>query len=451
MSEWHPDRAALQKFLADRLTAAETRALQRHLFLCPACEERLIGLLPAAHGAANGAGSEGGDQTLIRDVLAELRAGRWSELLARERSAAPELWRELAGLAAAGRHRRVADDPRFQTWGLFELLLDNALAAALAEPRQAEEQLRLAVDLADRLSPDRYGRGAVAAAQARAWAYLGNALRILSDFRRAEQAFERAELHLSQSWLDPLDEALLLELKGSLRRAQRRFGEALGLLEDAVALYREIHEPHLQGRALMKTGLALQYQGDFAAAIACFRDSLSLLDGRTEPRLVAASRYNLSNCLFDSGRTDEAAALIPETRRLMEQVGTPSDLVHLRWLEAKVAAARGSTAEAEQAFREAKEAFGAARAAFDAALVALELAALYAREGRTADVKPLAEEILPIFRSCEVPQEALAALIVFQQAAEREQLTLGLVEEVTHFLERVRANPDLRFRDDATA
>jgi hypothetical protein len=63
-------------------------------------------------------------------------------------------------------------------------------------------------------------------------------------------------------------------------------------------------------------------------------------------------------------------------------------------------------------------------------------------------VKPLAEEIIPIFRSCEVPQEALAALIVFQKAAEMEQLTVSLVEEVTEFLEQVRTNPSLRFRSE---
>jgi hypothetical protein len=54
-------------------------------------------------------------------------------------------------------------------------------------------------------------------------------------------------------------------------------------------------------------------------------------------------------------------------------------------------------------------------------------------------VKRLAGEILPIFRSCEVPQEALAAFIVFQKAAEMEQLTLGMVEEVSTVLRRCGA------------
>src|SRR6185436_5298790 len=135
------------------------------------------------------------------------------------------------------------------------------------------------------------------AAKSRTWAYLGNTLRLLSDFRQAEQAFQMAELYLSQSWHDPLDEALILDLKGSLRRAQRRFEESVSLLDDAIGLYREVNEPHLQGRAMMTKGLVLQYNNDFPGATACFRTSLLLLDGAQEPRLVVASQFNLINCL----------------------------------------------------------------------------------------------------------------------------------------------------------
>jgi hypothetical protein len=55
--------------------------------------------------------------------------------------------------------------------------------------------------------------------------------------------------------------------------------------------------------------------------------------------------------------------------------------------------------------------------------------------------------MLPVFRSRDVPREALAALIVFQQAAEMEQLTLGLVEEVASYLKRARTDSSLRFRE----
>ena len=453
MRESHPDRAVLEKFLRNHMPDAESRMLQRHLLTCQACEERLISLLPAPKETGRDFSEEAGYRRIIRELLDDTRsaADRRQSLLLRERSEAEELWRTLEGKSFEEARELVRSDPEYWSWGFFERLFEEGRHSALVEPRRSEEQLRLALEVTDHLDPEIYGPGLAEAAKTRAWAYLGNSLRILSDFRRAERAFQMAELFFSQSWLDPLDEALLLELKSSLRRAQRRFDESLRLLDDAILLYRELHETHLEGRTLMLKGLGLQYTGDFPGATTCFRESLSLLDETEEPRLAVLCRFNLVHCLYDSGHAGEAAVLIPEARRLMEQFGTSSDLLHLRGLEGAVAAALGKPAEAEQAFLEVKEAFTNCLAAFDAALVTLELASLYSRQGRTAEVKQLVEEIIPIFQSCEVPQEALAALIVLRKAAEMEQLTLGLVEEVASFLEKVRVNPTLRFRENDEA
>ena len=358
----------------------------------------------------------------------------------RERREAQELWRELRGLHLSKESSRIAAVPRYRSRGLCELLVEEARRTVLVEPRRAEEELRLALEIAETLDPDLYGPGAVEAIQAKAWAWLGNCQRVLTDFHQAENAFRMAELYFIESWLDPLDEALILELKGSLRRGQRRFAESIRLFDEAIALLREVGEIHLQGLALVAKGLALQYKGDLHAAAECYRHSLDLLDGGEDPRAVYACHFNLLSCLFDSGEVHEAAGLIPEVWRRLEQGGSRHDGFRLRWLEGRVAAALGQAVEAEKIFLEVKEAFVAEGIPFDVALASLDLAALYARTGRTADVKRLAGEILPIFRSCKVPQEALAALIVFRKAAEMEQLTLGVVEEVSTALRRCGAD-----------
>lgn len=453
MTEWHPDRRTLERFLEDQLPEEQCRTLQRHIFTCARCEQRLIEILPPLPGGDGDTDTAGTSEyrDLIRQVLVEARLeGEQRRVwLAAERKEAGTLWRRIHDLDLAARRELVWEDPRFQSWGFFELLLDKARWTVLEEPRKAEEMLRLALDVAEHLDPETYGPGSVSSARARAWSGLGNALRVLADFRQAEHAFRQAEIHLSNGWLDPLDEALLLEYKASLRRAQRRFDDALELLDSAVALYREVNEPQGQGRAMMGKGLVLRYNDDPEAASACFRESLFLLDGGEEPRLLALSQTNLIGCLVDSGRAEEAAALIPESVKLIGEVGHRSDLLHLRWIEGLAAVALGRDQQAERIFLELIDAFTQDRLAYNVALVSLDLSAVYARQGRAADVKRLASEMLPIFQSCEVHREAIAALIVFQKAAEMEQLSLGLVEEVTTFLKKVRTNPNLRFRDSS--
>ena len=62
MIEWHPDRETLERFLDDELPEELSRTLQRHLFTCSGCEERLIDILPAPScGARRGPARYGFD------------------------------------------------------------------------------------------------------------------------------------------------------------------------------------------------------------------------------------------------------------------------------------------------------------------------------------------------------------------------------------------------------
>jgi tetratricopeptide (TPR) repeat protein len=450
MEHLHLDCETLERFLADDLTPEEDRSLQRHVFTCARCEERLVGLLSLGGSALPGSfrAEEPAHREVIRTVVEEGRqsAGRLQEDLALERAEAASRWRDLERLGQEERRNLVWNDPRYQTWGFFELLADLCHDVLVQEPRKAEDVARLALDVAEQLSAVRYGAPAVEAAKARAWTHLANALRVLSDFRQAEQAFQTAELHLSRSWLDPLDEALLLEFRAPLRRAQGRFEEALEMLDTAIAIYREVNEPHLHGRVLLIKGVTFHYQGNLEAAAECYRHGLFLIDRMREPRLVVSARNNLVLVLHESGRSAEAALLLPEARQLVEREGKRPDLLRLEWVAGRVLTALGHWEEAEQAYTQVREGFAEEGLAFDAALASLDLAALLARLGRTAEVKRLAAEMLPVFQSREVHREALAAFLVFQQAAEREQLTLGLVEEVSSYLKKSRGNPQIRFR-----
>ena len=72
----------------------------------------------------------------------------------------------------------------------------------------------------------------------------------------------------------------------------------------------------------------------------------------------------------------------------------------------------------------------------DAALVSLDLVVLHARRGDTARNRQLAAEMLPIFEAGGVHPDALAALLLFQQAAEAEEVTVDLVGQVAASVRR---------------
>jgi hypothetical protein len=115
------------------------------------------------------------------------------------------------------------------------------------------------------------------------------------------------------------------------------------------------------------------------------------------------------------------------------------------WVAGKIARGLGRNREAEARLQAAREGFIASGETFASALVSLELAALYARQNRTAELKQVAEEMLTIFSSGQIPREALAALSFLQQAALAERANLELVTRVATFVKRLQSDPNLSF------
>jgi hypothetical protein len=82
---------------------------------------------------------------------------------------------------------------------------------------------------------------------------------------------------------------------------------------------------------------------------------------------------------------------------------------------------------------------------YSAALADLEIAVLLLAEGRSAEVKAMARELVAAFESRNIHREALAALRLFQEAAEREEATAELARQVLRYLFRARYDQGLRF------
>lgn len=397
----------------------------------PSREERRQ--LPTGEPPERGRRAAGFDGPMRR-ALGRVEALR--ERYRAERQAAPSLAAELLAHPPARQRLLVKNRPRFRTWGLCEHLLERGREQRFAEPAAYEAYALLAIAVAEALPESVYGRPLVEDLLASGWAELGNARRILSDFRSAERAFLTAGAHLARGCGDPLERARLADLEASLRNAQGRTDEAHALLDRAIGIYRLYGARHREGRALVKKALAHHYAGESETAVAVLAAGLPLADPRREPRLVLTARHNLAEWLRELGRYDEALSTIAESRPLYLAYAEPLDLVRLRQVEGRIASALGRDREAEAALREARQGFIGKGIGFDAALVSLDLAALYARQGRSREVRVLGEEMLGVFGSRGVHAEAMAALILFEQAAAAEQVTAALVREVSRRLER---------------
>ena len=418
MEESHLPLDVMAKWLAGKLEHEEVvrRIIPHIVSRCPVCRERY---------------------EEMKKILKE--QGHWDETVALfEGQEAPELFQRIAELPYDEQLRIVAEDESFHSWGFCQLLLNKSRETVSEDPAKAVELAHLAVQVSSHLG-EAYDPHWVLDLRARTFAHLGNARRVLTELRSAEDAFRDAERCLSLSTTgNALIAGEILDLKSSLRRAQRRLDEALALVNKAEACYREAGEPHGTGKVFLKKIQILSELGDTGQAIGLLQQPPPEIDPASEPRLFTYARYNLLGCLTFAGRYSEAEALLPEVRDLLTTHGQPLDLVRLRWAEGNIALGLGRIPEAEAGFREVQQAFLDRRMGYDAALVSLDMAALYAQEHRTDDLKRLALEIVPVFESRDVHREAMAALLMFQHACEEETLTAGLARHLASILRQER-------------
>ncbi len=383
-----------------------------------------------------------------RQIHAELQqlrqeVGHWDDMVVvLEGQSAPELWRGLEALPYDEQLHQVEDCGELQTWGFCRLLLRKSLDAAIQRPEIAVRLAVLAVKIADRLA-DAYHRDWVADLRALACAHLGNARRVLSEIHSAGDAFRDAHAHLRRGGTgDPRIEAEVLSLEASLRRDERRFADALALLDRIIAIYTshhpELRDLHLAGRALVNRAVTLEESGDVAAAILALRQAAPWIDEERDPRLILCLKHNLILYLPAVGLHQEAAALLAEVKELARRLGNEVDLIRLRWVEGRIVLGLGQRDPAEQAFREVQLEFLRRDLGYDAALASLDLGILYAQEGSLTELKRLALDILPVFSSRDIHRDAMAGLLLFQHACEEERLTVELARRLAAVLQRER-------------
>jgi transcriptional regulator with XRE-family HTH domain/tetratricopeptide (TPR) repeat protein len=380
----------------------------------------------------------------LAEEYARQRLGEMADAarLLMSRSLAPAAWAVLAECSDETRRGLVQHGAQFQTAGFCELLCEESRKAAADSAERAIRLAELAVDVAERVSGS---EGLRSRLLGYAGVHKANALRVDgNDLPAAGETFERARAQWKAgAEEDPglLNEARVLSLEASLRRAQRRVPEALALLDRALAIDRWGETPSL----LLGKARALFELGEYEASINVLQATVGHIDAEREPRQrwIALNLWLHNLCLL--GRCAEAAEGLGELRALGGQLGNRLDLVRLTWLEGKIAGGTGQTEKAIAAFKRVREEFLALKNAYDVALVTVELAEVLAELGRHAEVKTLAQESAGIFSDQQVHLEAQRALALFCRAAKDERVSAELMRGLLAYLYRARHNPQLRF------
>lgn len=440
----HLDLDLLQGVLDGEMPPkALLRRLLDHLGeLCPECaeavatlrqgseaREQAIGRPAAAEPREGGAG--GPSVATLPDprfvgVLdrAQKTAADWSKTVRREQRRARADLRELMRLPREERAERIERArSRFRSRALADLLVEESRRVVREDPAEAQSLAAL-VEVVLLWTP-----GALAADWARdlvlrSRAWEANAIRVAGELRAADRRFAELRARLAREVVG--SEALHAEissLEASLRIDQGQAREARRLLAQAAELYQNAGDSQALGRTLMKWALVERRQDDLEAAVTVQRRALDLLDATADPRLYLQAVSNLAFYLLGLERMDEVQALLAGHQAGLEEHalwGTPRTQI----LRGRLALAHDDAATAEGLFLAARGGFLEVGDAVRAAVVSLDLALLYLAHGKTAELRRLARSMGQVFESEDLHEEAMATVVLFQQAVAAESLTV---------------------------
>jgi transcriptional regulator with XRE-family HTH domain len=375
--------------------------------------------------------------TAADSLRVELVRHKRKEKAAAARTEAKELLGKLREVDSAERRELVEIFPEFRGWAVAEAACHESERLAAHKPALALEWAELALFIAERTPGEESWRARL---QGYCWAFIANALRVANDHDGADEAFDRTwELWRAGADSDPelLAESRLFDLEASLRRAERRFPEALALLGQALE---RVGGGDLEvARILLKKEHVFEAMGDVAGALTALREAAPRVAACGDPRFQFLVLHKTVKSFNHLELYAEAAERLPELRELaLRQPDAELDLLRVLWVSGNVADGLGRAADAMAALEQVQREFTLRELPYDAALVSLELAVLWLQAGRSAEVRGLAAGMAWIFRAKKIHREALAALTLFCEAAAQEAATVELARRTKAEIERLR-------------
>ena len=216
------------------------------------------------------------------------------------------------------------------------------------------------------------------------------------------------------------------------------------MLDLAYAIHRRYSDAHEVGRTLILKGLYTGYAGQPEEGLQLLVQGLPMIDRGRDAKLVFHTLHNILLFRVELGEYEAAQRQLQRMRPLYAAHAAWLDLVKLQRLEGEIAAGLGDLATAEATFQQIRRDLDAAGLAYQASLASLDLAGVWLRQQRTAEVRGLVTEIAATFRVLGAEREALSALHMLQNALERDQATLEILQLVGGILRRLQNEPATR-------
>ncbi len=268
----------------------------------------------------------------------------------------------------------------------------------------------------------------------RAHCVLGSAYRAVGRHAEVRRSLELA-MRPARKGISPRANAMIYRRLAYLNAAECKLDQALKSANQAKDAS---DDQNSLGGAYAVRGYVYVKLGRYSHAVRDLGKALSIIDRRKDAsgeaeRTRYAAVHNLIYAISQNPSPESlgdvrfylryARKLVPSHRRSLPRY-------QLYWVDGLSLIKLGSGRRGERLMHRARAGFREVGACFELALVGLDISELYRDEGRWDELKELAAETFRQFKALSADAEAIAALKLWKDAIDQDQLEDKLLSEV---------------------
>ncbi|MCP4545430.1 MAG: helix-turn-helix transcriptional regulator [bacterium] len=354
---------------------------------------------------------------------------------------AETVWRALRSQPPEEQRNLLRYSIRCASPALFHLLGEKSLEEGRVDRQRGIELAELSIDSLE--ANEALLGDAAADLRALGWARLANARRLAHDFLGAETDIARAE----KEWDAPRPlrnhaiEGEICDLKASLRIVQRRFLQAIALLDRSIGLCRVFGRPEVLVRSLIQRAKIYDFRCEHDKAVLDLKEAIQVLKTNKNPYLQLIAWSNLATSQVWAGKYEEALGALPRVKALCAEFGDASKHHQVEWLEGLAKQGLDELETAEDLLKKARCGFTELNEPDYAAAVSLDLAILYMQQGRFESVLILTSQAIQFFDAHIIHPDAVAARNLLREAIAANQFTTDILSQARACRDSLRRDP----------
>ena len=341
---------------------------------------------------------------------------------------------------------RLRAHPEWRTAGVVRKLVADAFGALTKLPLDGVEMTSLAIEIADHLVEQSYPSDTVARVRGHAWREHAYNLFYVGEFKQSLAACDRADSEFARCIVDEYDKARVAVVRALSLRPLDRFAEGMSLADGAVAVFAVYRDEDRLASAAITAAQMHFKVSDYRTALAVLKP-VSELATSVGAHTRAMLENNMAYAYRHLGDDEAAIRHYQICSLVLEEIGSITEAVRVRWSIANVLASIGRTADASRELVAVRAEFMRLGMTYETCASAIEIAELLLLESRFEEAESLCRDTCRQLETSGLSNtgRAMTAVAFLTEAMRSRAATTKLVRHVRDYVRRLPEEPNLLF------